>query len=372
MKSLLAFELNKIFRQKSIYAVYVVLLGLIMISLNAQYVVGKSASYKDWEGELTREKYKQAEADHAELTKNTNENTVWTEEMRERAGVYEEIAVAKRLDETNDMSIQYFQSNLPQLEEKTFEHRKEALHLRMLENVNVNKLYYHKAPAEMIDFVRTFGTMLTGALLLIGLAPIFSNEYMTGMDQLQLSTRHGRRKGIYAKIAAALIYTAFVIGVWSVFNLIQRILVYGDGGWSAPLQQLFQYRYSPYDFDMLTFIFVQLGIHALGAVGFALLVLLISAWCRHTILSILVSGAIFSLPIAIVVFFKIDLGMYENILDFTYTNVMRVTDLFDRFEVLNLFGYPVLYAYAAIVVMAVLSIAATRLLLYTMKRREVA
>ncbi|QNK56476.1 ABC transporter permease subunit [Paenibacillus sp. PAMC21692] len=371
MKSLLAFELNKIFRQKSIYVVYVVLLGLVMISLSAQYVVGESVSYKDWEGELTSEKYTQAEAAHDELMKNWNENRPRIEDMRKQ-GVYEQIAVAKRLDETNNMSINYLRSHLTEIEKQTFEYRKDALHLRMLENVNVNKLYYHKAPAEMIDFVRTFGTMLTGALLLIGLAPIFSNEYMTGMDQLQLSTRHGRRKGIHAKIAAALIYTAFVIVVWGVFNLVQRIFVYGDGGWSAPLQQLFQYRYSPYDFDMLTYIFIQLGIHALGAVGFALLVLLISAWCRHTILSILVSGAIFSLPIAIVVFFKIDLGMYENILDFTYTNVMRVSDLFDRFEVLNLFGYPVLYAYAAIVVMAVLSIAAMRLLLYTMKRREVA
>jgi len=372
MKSLLKFELYKIFRQKSIYAVYVLLLALIMISLNAQQAVNNSAYYKDWEGTLTAEKYSQAEAAYSELMKAENEKASWSNEARMQAAVFETIDTVRRLDETNKYSVEFLPGYLTQLEKKTFEYRKNALVLRMLENVEVNKLYYHKAPAEMIDFVNIFGTMLSGALILIGLAPIFSNEYMSGMDQFQLSSRHGRRIGVRAKIAAALIYTSFVIVVWQLFNFVHRIVVYGNGGWQTPLQQIFQYRAAPYDYDLLTFIFVQLGMHALGAFGFALIVLLISAWCRHTMMSIVLSGAVYAFPIAITVFFKIELGKYEDILDFTYTNVMRITSLFAEFKVINLFGLPVLYPYVAIVVMAVLSIAATMLLFYTMKRREVA
>lgn len=370
MKSLLKFELQKIFGQKSIYIVLIVLLGLITISLNAQRITNNSSYYKDWEGQLTQEKVERAEAEHAALMKKWDENKNLTDEERGKLAIYENISQLHGLEERRLASVEELSKRLNG--ENQEDQRQTKLELNMLEKLDFNKLYYNRAPAEMIDFVKIFGVLLSGALILVGLASLFSNEYATGMDQFHLSSKYGRTRDVTAKIIASFIYVIFVIGVWVVYNSVYRIVAYGNGGWKSPLQQLFQYRYSPYDFDLLSFIGVQIGMHTLAALGLALLVLLISAWSRNTLLSFLISGFIFALPIAINSIFKIDLKSWSILFDFSFTNIMIVYDLFATFKTINLFGMPILYPFAAITLTVILSAAFTLLLYWTMKRKQVA
>jgi ABC-type transport system involved in multi-copper enzyme maturation permease subunit len=376
MKSLLTFELYKIFRQKSIYIALIVLLGLITISLNSQTTVSSNSSYyKEWEGQLTEEKYERAEAANLALMGSVSEEIPLTQEEQNMLGVYENISFLHALEEDRQASVGVLSERLHLQEadgEAAYAQRRTALELRMLEQLEINKLYYNRAPSEMIDFVRVFGFLISGALILIGLAPIFSNEYTTGMDQFQLSSKYGRKRDVTAKIIASLIYVIFVIGIWAVYNALHRIAVYGEGGWKSPIQQLFKYRDSPYAYDMLPFIGVQIGMHALGAFGLAMFVLLISALCRNTLLSFLISGFVFALPIAVEEIFRIKLGSLGVLIEFSYTSVMIVYDLFATFQTINVFGMPMLYPIVAVAVTIALSALCMQLLYWTMKRKEVA
>ncbi|OAS19315.1 ABC transporter permease [Paenibacillus oryzisoli] len=371
MKSLLTFELYKIFQQKSIYITLIMLLGLIAVSLNLQKTSSNFPYYKEWEGQLTEEKYERAEAAHLALMSRVNEGIPLTREEQKMQSFYENISDFRALEEDRKASIGVLNERLHLQEadaEAAYEQRRTGLELRMLEGIEINELSYNRAPSEMIDFVRVFGFLISGALILIGLASIFSNEYATGMDQFQLSSKYGRKRVVTAKIIASLIYVIFVIGTWVVFNALHWI---GGGGWKSPIQQLLRYRDSPYDYDILSLIGVQIGIHTLGAFGLAMFVLLISALCRNTFRSFLISGFVFVLPIAFEEVFTVNLGSLGVLIEFSYTNVMVVYDLLATFQTINLFGMPVLYPIAAVAVIIVLSALCVQLLYWTIRRKEV-
>lgn len=372
MKSLLTFELYKIFRQKSIYITLILLLGLIAISLNLQKTSNSFPSYNEWEGQLTEEKFERAEAAYVALRSHVKEGIPLTQEDQKMLSFYQNIGALRSLEADHNARIGVLNERLHQQEgdsDATYEQRSTALELSMLEQIEINELSYNRAPSEMIDFVRVFGFLISGALILIGLAPMFSNEYASGMDQFQLSSKYGRKGDVTAKIIASLIYVVVVVGIWEVYNALHWI---SGGGWTSPIQQLLRYRDSPYDYDMLSLIGVQIGMHTLGAFGLAIFVLLISALCRSTFLSFLISSFVFVLPIALEEIFIINFGSLNVLIDFSYTSVMVVYDLFATFQTINVFGIPVLYPIAAVVVTIALSALCMQLLYWTMKRKEVA
>lgn len=374
MKSLLSFELYKIYRQKSIYIALIILLGLITVNLIVHATSDNSSYYKDWEGELTQEKVDRAQAENAIIMdKMESEKETLTDQEKAMSGLYKKIRNLHNLEAQRLSGVEYFHS----LEEKEiggYVQRQNELLLKMFESYKIDQIYYSRAPSEMIDFVNVFSILISGSLILVGLASIFSNEYATGMDQFQFSSRFGRKQVVTAKIISSMIYVVSIVFVWVLYNLILRFVTYGGGvdGFKSPLQEVFKYRSSTYGYDLGNYILVQIGMHLLGALGFALIVMLISAFCRHTIMSFLISGFIFGLPIAVRSIFDLPMPWLNKILEFSYTDVMRVEELFMEFKTINLFGQPILYPIVAIVVTIVLSMASVWLLYYTMRRKEVA
>lgn len=376
MKDLLKFELHKIFRQKTIYIALLLLLLLTMGSLNGQYGGVMSGSYyHSWEGELTGQKLESSEAAMQELRgKYEGKEMQWDREDQSKAGVHEEISnlhfkETKRSERAEE--LKQYVADAERNGERGYELRKAELELSMLESFKINRFYYSRGAGEIIDFMNTFGLVISGALLLVGLSSVFSNEYATGMDQFQLSSRLGRKQLVSAKIAASLLYMGCVVAAWEAFNMIYQLSKYGGGGWQSPIQKLFKYSYSPYSFDLATYSFVQIGMHLLGAVGLVAVILLVSAFCRNTMLSFLISGTLFALPIVVVNILKIDIGWVTDILTFSITKIMSVEILFANFRAVNLFGLPVLYPFVAIAVMVATIVISLRLLYGTMKRKEV-
>ncbi|MGO4373784.1 hypothetical protein AB4Z21_24080 [Paenibacillus sp. MCAF20] len=375
MKALVKFELYKIFRQKSIYIVLVVMLFLITLSMGGQFGGSSTSYYQSWEGELTEEKVESADAAWQAISaKYDGEDIQWSEEDRMNVGVLEAISnlhfrEMQRAEQTE--ALKEYLYTAEQNGGRGYEQRKAELHLSMLENFRINQFYYSRGAGEVIDFVNTFGLVISGALLLVGLASIFSNEYATGMDQFQLSSKLGRKQLVSAKIIASLMYLALVVFIWEVFSIIYQINKYGGGGWQSPVQKLFKYSHSPYAMDLATYGFVQLGMHLLGAVVLVTVILLVSALCRHTMLSFLISGTLFALPIVIVNILKIDISWLTSILQFSMTKVMAVEVLFMDFSTINVFGLPVLYPFVAIAVMVALIALCLSLLYGTMRRKEV-
>ncbi|MDQ0115768.1 ABC transporter permease subunit [Paenibacillus harenae] len=375
MKALVKFELYKIFRQKSIYIAFVLMLLLVAMSLGGQYGGSSNSYYHSWEGELTQQKIESSDAAwQAIYNKYEGKEIEWSQEDRVKAGVLESISNLHYKETQRSGQVEALKEYL-YTADKNGEHgyglRKAGLQLSMLESFKINQFYYSRGAGEIIDFMNTFGLVLSGAMLLVGLASIFSNEYATGMDQFLLSSKLGRKRLVSAKIISSMLYLVFIVVVWESFNIIYQINKYGGGGWHSPMQKLFKYSYSPYALDLITYGFVQIGMHLLGAIGLVAVILLVSAWCRHTLLSFLISGTIFAVPIVIMNILKIDISWLTHILQFSITKIMAVEVLFMNFSTINLFGLPVLYPLVAIAVMIATIVLSLSLLYGTMRRKEV-
>lgn len=71
--------------------------------------------------------------------------------------------------------------------------------------------YINKTWANIFYNIDQFGIAFMGVMILIGLAPLYSEEYATGMDSILLSSRYGKGQLISAKCYAAILY-AFLYG----------------------------------------------------------------------------------------------------------------------------------------------------------------
>ncbi|MCU6708595.1 hypothetical protein M6D81_07685 [Paenibacillus sp. J5C_2022] len=367
MRRLIGFELYKIFQQKSIYIFLFILLVLITVSLNGPVSRYEPLTvHKMWEGELTQDKIDRAAAAHeAIMAKESPSREEWKED-----GIYENIAVLHTLRMERETQIAAIAEQLQDSRIEGYERNRMKLHISMLERLDTDRYYSHRGPAEMIDFVNTFGLVMTGALMLIGLSAVFSNDYATRMDQFLFSAKYGRSRTVIAKIIASMAYTFTVVLVWNIYNAAHRLSVYGGEGWKAPLQSLFKYRDSPYQMDLAAYYATQIGMHLAGAIAFMFIILLISALCKHSTISIIVNGALFTFPIAATSLFDFDIDWLNRLITYSYTGVMKVEELFRTYITVNVATYPLPAPVAAVGAMLLLSLVCYTLMQYILKQKE--
>jgi hypothetical protein len=113
----------------------------------------------------------------------------------------------------------------------------------------------------------------------------------------------------------------------------------------------------------------KIGIHLLGAFGFALLILLISSISRHSLNTFFVNGVILAIPL--VMYELIQVEWLRTIMTFSFIYIMKVQSLFDHFKTVNVFGYPVLYPISAVILMIVVSLTFIMITFQSMKHKEV-
>ncbi|HET7627078.1 MAG TPA: hypothetical protein VFK44_01705 [Bacillales bacterium] len=360
---LFKFELYKIFKQKIIYVAFflLILMSTGFTFYNASPLQQKI--YDQWEGPLTAEKVEKANQANkkliAHLEANEN-NPVVTESDEIKLGLYEEIAMAQKIK-------QRFQERQQKLEQKNNSlAEKES---DMIDDIDFSHFSYYKGPMKDIDFVNFFAFGITAAMLLIGLAPIYSNEYSSGVDHYLLSSKKGRKALAWAKIGAVAVYTFLVVIAWELWNLFFNFLQYGNEGWHMPIQYDFDYFFSPYPLTMFEYHWVQFGIHLLGAFAFALLIVLTSSLCKNVLITFFINGFVFTVPLIMYEMIRVD--WLRAVLTFSFIYVMKVWYLFDEFSTVNLFGYPMLYPVFAVIVMMGLSILFVSITLCVMSRKEV-
>jgi ABC-type transport system involved in multi-copper enzyme maturation permease subunit len=102
-------------------------------------------------------------------------------------------------------------------------------------------------------YTRFFCIMYTNGLmaafiLAVCIAPIFSGEYATGVDQIILTSKHGKRRIIQAKLFTGFSLSAAIYLVLTLITYSISMLTFGLDGRNAPLQ-LF-YPMSPYPVTM--------------------------------------------------------------------------------------------------------------------------
>lgn len=237
----------------------------------------------------------------------------------------------------------------------------------ILLGLTLTEQVYPSGPMNSIVFVNP---LLTGMMLLIGLAPVFTKEYSSGVDQYIFSSKKGRKELGWAKICASLIYSFMVIFVWEIINLSINFVRYGIEGWGDPIQTLLPYSTSEFNLSLLDFHLIQLVIHLLGAFGFTLVILVVSSVSKNSLVSFVISLFILAVP-SLEFMDEIKISVIAETLPYAIFNYLLVQPFFADFKTVEIFGFSMAQPIFACFIMVIVS----NLLVYTvlriMKNKEV-
>jgi ABC-type transport system involved in multi-copper enzyme maturation permease subunit len=372
MLQLLKFELYKIYRQKSIYILFALLIGFVSLGLHGDRKEEQEIYqvYRAWEGQITADKLKEIEFLKMEIEQKMDNDQPWSLEDRVLYSISESYSY-----QNEDRRMQNIAALNAELNNTTsaFVKRNIQLNIDLLTKIDTNEFYYSKGPSNMIDMIYTFGFVITAFMLIIGISPIFSGEYSSGMDQFLLSSKYGRSKVVTAKILSAITFTISVIAGWFALSAAYSIYTYGWQGWSAPLQKIHEHFYAPYPLTLDASYIIIMSMHIIAAIGFTLLVVFVSSICKKGIISLLISGFIFGVPFAIdVAFAGLENTVWINkLLKLSTYQLMKVKSQFIGFDTYNLFGIPILYPIMAVALSLVTAIICWYLTKWVMRRKQV-
>jgi ABC-type transport system involved in multi-copper enzyme maturation permease subunit len=207
-----------------------------------------------------------------------------------------------------------------------------------------------------------------GLIILIALAPIFASEYSGKTDALLLTSKHGKRRLIYAKLKAGLL---FALLSWVAIELINTLLIfsiYGTTGAEAYWQN-WMLDWSPFVFNQLQITLVTIATSLLGAVFMAGIVMLISVLSKNQFVSLLIGGVMLLLPV--LSFALTDYEAVQTIFNFMPTRILTAINEWQWFDLAYLFGKAIPVQYVIIVMAAFLLTISMFFSFFTFKRHQV-
>jgi ABC-type transport system involved in multi-copper enzyme maturation permease subunit len=276
---------------------------------------------------------------------------------------------------TQPYGINVLQKNLTQMEQdgqsKTFEYRSAKNQLNketaLGEPQFANTVQWANLFTNWGDTLMLF--LLFVPLIFI-LSPVFSVEASTGMDNLILSSRNGRRKIVTAKLGAAVVTTLAIIGTYILATFIAGFIAVGSfAGIDAAIRSIPDYVRAPFGFSNGQFAVVSALWVLLSGTTFALIVSFISSRLKSQIAVCGVSLLVLFLNIGIAALGTTIQSMIQPIVDFGVASFALVGEVFTGYKVYNVFGFPVPYHIVLLVFMGVV-IALAALGMYIGQRRR--
>lgn len=146
------------------------------------------------------------------------------------------------------------------------------------------------------DFLPDIG-MVMALFLAIILSPLFSGEWHDNTSALVLTTKNGWKKIAVAKIAAGLAFTVELSAIIAACDIAAQLFFLGTAGWDMPIQLIKLISIAP--MNMLQAEIYEYAFTFLGAIGFAGIVMLLSAKTKSNVLTLLFSLAVVYGPMMI-------------------------------------------------------------------------
>jgi len=383
MMRLIRLELFKIFSQKVIYIAFVFFAGLYGFHFFNQLesesdIQAKRAAYEQFGGQLTGEKIAWALQIRSEYDK-------WVSEAKEAgqqppiidSELYGKSAVAFEI--LNILERQrHYTSNLNWLEEQvrasqpsSYTQKMWLKELAMKEEIgSPDYIINQRGWLNILHFMNEIGYFFVASLTIIGLSSIFSREYTSRMDSLIFSSRHGRKRAVWVKIAAAATYCLVVVLAFTLYVFALNSSYYGITGWQADLVNLHNlYADTSFGGPIWLFYLLQTLLAVLGCLTLGTLVMYISTRSRRSIIPVFIGGMVFMLPIVTEL---LQIHFIAAILNqlFFYTAFIKL-ELLDRYFFINLLGTPIWYGNVLpLIMLACIGVTAI-LILKSIKRRQV-
>lgn len=228
--------------------------------------------------------------------------------------------------------------------------------------------YNYKYGYEKLRVMHTTYPLTIGLIILIALSPIFASEYSGKTDALLLTSKHGKKRLIYAKFKAGLL---FAIISWVIIELINTLFVFGIYGTTGAeaYWQDWMIDWAPFPWSQLQITLVTIATSFLGAILLAGVVMFVSAFSKNQFISLLIGGILLLLPTFRFAF--ANSGIFQTIYKFLPANVLMATVEWQWFDLAYIFGKAVPIQYVVIVTSIFITVAGMFISFFTFKRHQV-
>ncbi len=170
--------------------------------------------------------------------------------------------------------------------------------LKMNENVNTPFQYQWIEGWRVLlgSTVADMGIVMA-LFIAIALSTLFAGEWHDNTGSLVLTTKNGWREIAFAKILTGLVFAVELFAIIAIGNIASQIFFMGTVGWNMPIQTIKLTAVA--SMNMLQAEIYEYAFTLLGAVGFAGIVLLISAAVKNNVLALILSLAVAYAPMMI-------------------------------------------------------------------------
>ncbi|ACQ53556.1 ABC transporter permease [Clostridium botulinum] len=398
---LLKQELYKIFSKKYLFLILALML-LFTYGFDLVTVVRGSTDNtynytKPFEGNVTKEKedkiyklFKSNEKKDKDSEITTIYKNMWysylyqtrprfvaiSDVLKEANPLFKNKKLDERPHDFKGYELNELNKNLKELKkagkENTYEYKNKNAANNMYKKLSEPKFFYVESWQYISSFVNDTNFTIIFIMLLLGISPIFSEEYKTKVSTIILSSKKGRSECVRAKILAAIIYAIFIAFICNLIGTIVITKMYGIEGFNAPMQSLFEFSCSPYNFTIAQFYLTLFFTSIIGAILFVLLILLISNITKSSMMTFFISGFIFVFPMLVEKFVGVaNVWWKKPLISLSITQIFNATKIYDAFSTINIFGHPLIYPYFILIYSIVLGTLLTYILHRKLKYEEI-
>lgn len=196
--------------------------------------------------------------------------------------------------------------------------------------------------------VADMGTVMA-LFIAIVLSSLFAGEWHDDTSSLILTTKKGWKESAYVKICVGITFTVELFTILALGVVAVQLFFLGTSGWDMPIQNIKILSVAP--MNVLQAEIYELAFTLLGAIGFAGIVMLISAVVKSNVLALILSLAVVYFPPMIISYLPIGMQKAIDLLPLVGSGA----DIF-RTNTFNIFGKFIWSPYLLIVVPVLIGI----------------
>ena len=382
--SLFRFELRKLLLNRKTLLLLLCLFTLYSVVglTSTMFLIGGNDSYRAyeesavvWEGPFDSEKAAEAEKVYQEVSARYGTDArMISRSVKDQPEIILAVnyhAYAERVEEywngtppesaEEPYGIALLQGKLAELESQgkqdTFEHRELSAALERLKELGepefTNALLWE-------NLFNNWGEHMMQFLLFVPLtfviAPVFAVECSSGMDNLILSARNGRRKIVTAKLLSVLAASTVVVALYLAATFLFGFLPHGSfHGRDAAIQSIPTYARSMFPWKVWQLAAVGAAWLIFTGAVYSLMICFISSRMKSQMGTAGVSLAILFVNVGLAAMGDTMTQRLGALVDFGLANVTLMKEVFSGYKGFNVFGMYVSYPVMAVFVLGVIS-----------------
>lgn len=385
--SLFRFELRKLLLNRKTLLLLLCLFALYSVVglTSTMFLIGGNDSYRayeelaaGWEGPFDSEKAAEAEKIYQEVSARYGTDTrMIARSVKDQPEIILAVnyhAYAQRVEEywngtppesaEEPYGIALLQEKLAELESQgkqdSFDYQELSTALRKLEELGepefANALLWE-------NLFNNWGEHMMQFLLFVPLtfviAPVFAVERSSGMDNLILSARNGRRKIVTAKLLSVLTTSTVLVALYLAATFLFGFLPHRSfHGWGTSIQSIPTYARSMFPWKVWQLAAVGAAWLIFTSAVYSLMICFISSRMKSQMGTAGVSLAILFVNVGLAAMGDTVTQRLGALVDFGLANVTLMKEVFGGYKGFNVFGTNVSYPVMAVFVLEILAVLA--------------